>query len=275
MADPVWVAAWATVGAAVATAGTGVVIALQTVATRRSVQMSRILAVEAVKTRLDGRAPRLSVTFNAPFWPPFQLATHDVTVARGAQLPTGKEFRVPKDYPRLLLVDVWGRVHNYGATAWDVVVRRPLVVWPEELEIRPDRESWTTDEDPAAEAARAGMRRQFLLEVESTVVLQPGEGCGIRFAPQVAVADLFSASVAGTALATGTLIVDDGFDDGVIDTVTVELRGAALSRVIDDDGAVQLTGKSPGGEPPVQVQTAATTREYFVSKSRNEQLSQP
>ncbi len=86
-------------------------------------------------------------------------------------------------------------------------------------------------------------------------------------------ADLYSASVAGTALATGTLIVDDGFDDGVMDTVTVELRGAALSQVPDDGGAVQLTGTSPGGEPPVQVQTA-TTREYFVSKSRNEQLSQ-
>lgn len=86
-------------------------------------------------------------------------------------------------------------------------------------------------------------------------------------------ADLFSASVAGTALATGILTVDDGFDDGVMDTVTVELRGAALSRVIDDDGAVQLTGTSPGGQPPVQVQTAATTREYFVSKARNEQLS--
>jgi len=274
--EPVWLAAWATVGAALATAATGVVIALQTMATRRSVELSRTLAVEAVKARLDSRAPRLSVTFNTPFWPPFAVASHDVTVARGAQFLAGQEFRVPKDHSQILLFDVWGQVHNYGTTALDIVIHKPLVLWPEELQSPTPANGFpASNEALAAEAWKAAQRGRYMSARESTLVLQPGQGSGIRFAPQISLVDVVSASATGSDLALGVLTISDGFDDGVEDEVTVTLEGAALQRLADDDGAVRLTGTALSGEPPVRVQTAATVRNYFVSKKRKERLPSP
>lgn len=263
-----WVAAWATAVGAAATAISAGIIAAQTAATRRSVQVSQAVQLQSARARLDARAPRLSLTIGAVRWPPHHLASHDVTQARGAAVTVTEQFHLPGDGPRRLLLEAVGQLRNDGERTLSIEVAQPLMPWPAELEL-PDssRTSITSQLGVREEARRSRLRAQLQLASASTVVLAPQAVEPVRLRLNVAIADLVD-GLRGTAV---SLVVDDGFDEGVTDTYTFAVVGRALVPVPSDHAGYTIAGFSPDGRAPLHASTVVITRRYFFSKTpRNE-----
>lgn len=273
--DPAWFAAWATAVGAAATAITGVVIAFQTIATRRSVQVSQAVQLQSARARLDARAPRLSVSIGEVRWPPHRPADHDITRPRGAAVAAAEQFHLPGDASLTFLVEATGQLRNDGEHTVTIEVTQPLMPWPAELELPdPSLTSLTSQRDQREEGRRSQQRMRLQLAPSSTLVLAPGAVEPLRLCQKVSIADLAAAASNGTSVTLDPvrLIVDDGFDEGVTDTHTFTVAGAPMTPVPGDSAGYTISGLSSYGAPPLRATPAVISRRYFFSKAANTEI---
>jgi hypothetical protein len=271
----VWVAAWATVGGAVATAATGTFIVAQTIATRRSVEISQAVEVQSAKARLDARAPRLNLTIGPVRWPPHRPASHDVTVARGGSVAWDEEFRLPRDGRQRLVLEATGRLHNDGERTVTVEVIQPLMPWPRELDLPDQPGTAILSQRELREEQRKAEQRMRLQTAPSTkVTLDRGVTEHLRLRQEVSVADLAAASTDGkpVSLPVVELVVDDGFDEGLLDTHRFALVGHAMTRAFEDGAGFTITATNLQGQVPMYASSVVVTRRYFFSKSTGQEM---
>ena len=127
----------ATGASALVTMGTVVFIARQTAATnktadaavqaltvaREQTDLSRFLAIEAVKTRIDAGMPTLRLSLGPAAWPPLEASDYGDPQPVVATTP----FRLPRDGHRRLILRVPVDIFNEGDVAADL--RSNFTVW--------------------------------------------------------------------------------------------------------------------------------------------------
>ncbi len=246
----------ATGASALATTAAAIVVARQTIWTRRAVEvaeegtvLSRTMAVEATKTRLDVRAARISVTTNGPvLWPPFQPSSF----GKANQLEVGHEYILPRDAQSRVMLRLFLEVTNHEDY--------PVTITLNELR-HAEEEARTSL--PSEWTIPKGSTENFRFDTSRTVAEwvaihrgAHGEGIG---APE------FQATVRHS----------DPYDDGVIDSWLIIVAGFPVVPVVDKESHWEI---APERRPDIPSLPSAVglvrpmTRRYYVSKSQNTPL---
>jgi hypothetical protein len=229
--DAQTVTAYATAGAAIATAATAVVIAFQTVATRRSVRVAETLTLEAVKTRLDDQGPRVAVLvrerdrqYNGDtFYRGYRESAFELD---RIPVATNRQFDQRVDLERQVALPIFVTAVNSGSERIRVQLR-PVMGRAETLDVN-------IEPDGPLEIL-ADHSEQFAVTISQTVELWR------RYKLDDVVVEL---------------LVDDRRDNGVIDTWGVRV----VANLFDDAAAWAVTDYAPG------LRVLPRRRQYFLSK---------
>jgi len=248
--------ALATGASALATAIAAIVVARQTFWTRRAVEvaeegtvLSRTMAVEATKTRLDVRAARISVTANGPvLWPAFAPSSF----GEANQLEVGQEFILPRDAEFRVMLRLFLEITNHEDY--------PVSIGLQGL-------------SHAGEHARASLPSEWTISKGST---EPFRFDASRtVAEWVAIHRGSYVEGIGAPEFQATVGHSDPYDDGVIDSWLVIVAGFPLIPVPDKEGHWEI---APERRPDVPSLPSAVglvrpmTRRYYVSKKENTPL---
>lgn len=258
---------WSAVSA-VATAVSAMVVAAQTWFTRKAAEKTAAAAeathraamgteatlVEAVKARLDARAPRLRVFVEDPEHVPREPS------ASGGEpqpLPTSTTFRMPRDAEQLLLLRVSGWIINEGSDAAQVQLGNLTLVDEGTTEIR------------------------LRVLAANTILLRAGDLARFQLEEARPLSQWIDNWKAGNSypmvpppsIILGEVICSDSYDDGVLDRWRIELTGRPVAPIPKEEGGWQL--QLPPGMPPLDPPTAAVRpqpRTYYRSKEADELL---
>lgn len=239
----------ATALSAMGTCAAAVVVAAQTYFTRRAVEetalattVSKRMMAEAVKARLDARAPHISVTrVQDILWPPYEPSDF----GNAQQLPAGHEYHLPRDGSAVIQVRLHLSIANHSA--WPVRVLLEGIVpadWDEGA--RP----------PLSAEVAANTSRDFFALSTRTV------------AEWVAIAEGRRAGDPGPEAAGKITYVEDN-DESVMDIWDVLIGGTPLTPVPQQDGLWRLSDKpnaDPSGYSSIDGIVQIKRREYFLSR---------
>jgi hypothetical protein len=225
---------------------------------RETLQINRDVVLEAVKARLDSRAPRLKL-FVAPTnderarQRPSVLHTEDI----GAPWPMDREFRRDEDNYQQLTLGAQFEIENEGVVTAEVTVSGSV--------------NWLR---PPVSTVR-------LMNGAATVSLAPGQRCEFRIdetQPLQQWAEAWQARSSGNVDAvkiTAAVVCSDAFDDGVIDSWQLEMWCYPVEPRQGDRAAWLLRPcqVAVAPDPPVVAASIGKQRrEYFFSKEENRKI---
>jgi len=247
------------VAAAIGTIGSALFVAWQAYETRRAVKagqrgadLSRVMAIEAVKTRLDSRAPRLNV-IAAP-------TNNEVVYAESTmggepqQWPTGTPLQRSRDDSAGLVVGAQFEISNNG----DDTVEVSLI--------------------GSVRVLCSPMAPHRSLPGVTLVQLRPGEKCEFRLELSQRLAqwadewDAWRAQGTAGGVAPGSVICSDRYDDGVVDVWDLEVTCFPVTRVDGDLGKWRVRHGSEGDPPTVSALVQPKPRQYYLSKRTSQLL---
>jgi hypothetical protein len=239
---------------ALATAGSFVAIAWQAFLTRRAVEEQGEFQIEAVKTRLEHRGPRVSAQVDSVSPECYQPST----VSGGTPQPCKphQRFVLPADEnePLVLYADVTFR--NQGQGTATLHWKWPLAI---------ANEPWGR-----GRPAHSG-ERQYALGPNEKVTLRVAAS---RTVPEWAAnfghklgAEFLDRNP--TTISAEVRVVDE-FDEGIEDVYAIELSGQPLEQVPGESGAWRVAERSQ----PERISCRAyqSARLYWASRIRHEAL---
>ncbi len=272
IADAIW--RNPTEAAAIATAAALGVIAYQSWQTRlatesaelglamaeRSLRVSQSVAVEAEKSRLDQRAPRIAIERKPVYWPPFGPSPLSAGMPP-AQFDEGRIFRMPGQGSEILILRADGTVRNEGP--WSVRVHFNNAV------IRQQQpQHWDDDDELPWEPSRPEGYEKHLA---------PGESVDFRVEEPRTVGEWVENARArlqgkpAPMAIHAEIIVPDDFDNGVIDNFRIELGGCPLNPVHGETESWQIPACFPHNVP-IYFTVFALSRQYYRSKRKAQKL---
>lgn len=266
---------WTAIGS-VATAFAGLVVAWQAHETRKtaeetrntakaaadglqiardSLAVNRDLALEAIKNRLDTRAPRLKVSA-APT--SSERARHRTSVLHtgeaGQEWPRDREFQRSEDDHQPLTLGAQFELENEGADSLDVWVDGP-VNW-----LRPLGQNVTFT--PSRVTVKLAPRERCEFRLEATRPLHEWADAWENRSKE-------NDEVAG---ASGEVICSDSFDDGVIDRWRLDTWCYPVEPKLGDLAGWVLRPHAIGEDPEPPVVSAHVgrlRRDYYFSKEED------
>lgn len=208
-----------------------------------SLEVTRQLAAEAVRTRIDAGMPALNVTVTGDTDTQGFLSrsvTVGYTDVTWASAPAGTEFALPRDAGVLLCARGTAVVENASSRTVEL---HCTYMW----QGRRDRERLTID---------PGNTGAFAFQVWRSVhEWVEGRGAGFM-------------SLGGTTYGTDLAVVyEDPSDTGANEGWELVVEGSPLEEVPGLQGAFRI----PDGRPDVTFRMVRR-RDYFLSKSRNQPL---
>jgi hypothetical protein len=257
----------------VATALSVVVIALQAWYTRRATEAAEgtlqeglaalataeQTALEVARSRLDARAPTITISLAIPEWPPSRPPQFQDSQAQ----PIGYDvvYRRPRDDDQMVMLSAIGVIRNESTFTVELAASN-LCFQRTSPPAYADSDAWEYPPSIRKLVLGPGESERFCLRearsvaawienVDAGAVGEPG--------PQVIVAEI---------------ICSDRFDNGTVDNHRLELSGRPLTAVPHEAGGytlVRQTPESPG--LPVASSVRPMSRRYFHSKSRNEEFA--
>ncbi|MFI8288611.1 hypothetical protein ACIGBL_05640 [Streptomyces sp. NPDC085614] len=243
--------AWTAVSA-IATAAAFLVVSWQAILTRKALDLSQGVALDAAWARLDNGAPQVSVHLEDPKWPLWAHSQHGMPCN---EWPRGHQWHFPRDEWQSLVLQAVVVVENRssrqikGRFEGDLIVEqdaRPVAA-PSPVLI------------PAADGDTPHVMRVYLQKTLTAKELSENH----------------LADEAGQDLphrAVGTITLHDDRDNGVVDTWTISLTGCPL-RPHENLGNVwvevgdNLTG-DPGRRSLTYERLPNRKRTYWVSRER-------
>jgi len=254
MADWTQVAAIGTAVGSGATAVSAAIIAWQAYETRRSVRasrdglaLSRSMSVEATKTRLDARAPRLRVLFRSSYDDPVRAWGGS---GEPEPWPTSEILRQPKHDRQRFVLAAEFVVMNEGDRSVEISLTGPIN-W-----------SFRDGRDPSNDA----------------IVLPPGKSNAFWLRDVRPLSDwvqnwqAYERGVAPSQVVVGEVICSDPYDEGVVDRWRLNLICYPFEPVPDETGAWRA--RTEVGEPRVvTAHVPPQRRQYYVSKRDGQVLN--
>lgn len=239
------------------------VVTWQSVETRRSANASRNAvdsanaaltltrqqAAEAVRARIDAATPQITVHApNGADWPPVQPNPHYGRPPQRILAET--QFRTPQQNDEPIMVRVLTAITNNSQ-------QRVMI---------------NMDELRTLHNERVGQAH-----------LEPGATASVLAVAVHTVSEWIerlNADLAGTPLPPDVTVItyDDPADTGAVDTWTIPIIGCPIEPIPELDGVwrrASLPARGTELTPPVEVGPIARDRQYWLSKSANEQLSGP
>jgi hypothetical protein len=267
--DAAWTAGTAAITTMIVLAYQGWQVQESTAVSAQALVIGLAAAIEAEKRRLDGKAPRIRVSLDAPDWPPTGGRLH--VGAEPTQLAEGHVFRLPKNAGDRLGLWVQGRVSNEGTQTVDVELRglRHWVELPGVPSDTPGRSPWSepgTFRQPLAPGETICFRLQGECPVSEWKVSYEAE----QYNRSRKAGELPMALPAGVG---GVVVVDDGDDNGVVDTWSLSLSGCPLEPVPDEYGAWHVPSVLRD-RLPIRARVSPRQRAYWRSKIRGHELPQ-
>ncbi len=181
---------------------------------RKTTRLTRDIALDSLRGRLDDQAPQVEVLVQNVSWPPL-MASSD---SWPDPWPTTTTWRFPRDEEQQLLLSAQVVVKNHS----DRVVR-----------VEYDGDLF----GPAGERPRRMTSQAILPHVDLPVVLQGGAALK-QWARNH---DLEQQGRPHEAVVRGTITMHDDRDQGVTDTWDLELSGSPIVPEPDLDGTWRLT----------------------------------
>ena len=225
---------------------------------RESLKTSRNVVLEATKTRLDSRAPRLKVSA-APT--DSERARHRTPVLHrgdiGPEWPRDQEFRRNGDDHQPLTLGAQFEIENEGDVTVDLSIDGSV--------------NWLRPSPPAV---------RFKPSV--SVTLAPGQRCEFRLEETRPLHQWIEAwenrpkESQELPHIVGEVTCDDSFDDGVIDRWRLEAWCYPIEPRPGDIAAWVLRPQGVGQDPKPPIVTARVgkvRRKYFFSKEKNEPIT--
>ena len=228
------VTAWSTLGLAVATLVVVIIALVQARLTREAVAAAQADSREAIKARIDQRAPHVTFVIRSAAFATFAW-TEDVV------------HGVPVDESRSEVASLacWVHAANEGRS-------RGLVFLPPGTVV-----AGPGDSIPASATARPAEPPP-----ERSITLGPGEQCLLLVEVSKPVAEwieLAKAARGHRPLTQENLNVSDTFNEGIIDTTLLEFHGCPI----------HVQGELPlwGNDHPYDVNLSLTNRNYAFEES--------
>lgn len=262
---PTWFAAWATAAAALATAGTAILIWRQVVAgneavkvatraleaTRRQHRQSLYTTTETIKARIDANMPKITVTLPAGVrWPPeFPSSAMSTTMEK---VSFTQELKTHMDMSRRFIVTAEVRVQNEGDKTTEVVFFSPLYHYA--------KDEWGNELYPN------------LQEPINGATLKPGDDVRGAFVTDWQMRQWVKVLEQRERNETQDVNwldigYSDSLDTGAHDTQRIILSGTILVRVGDSRELFVVPNA-----PSVTASVQPTLRKYWLSRNSNQPL---
>ncbi|MFC7596414.1 hypothetical protein ACFQU3_13935 [Terrabacter sp. GCM10028922] len=245
----------ATALSAIGSCAAAIVVAAQTYFTRRAVEetaaatiVSKRMMGEAVKARLDARAPHITVTRAQDIlWPPYEPSDF----GEAQPLPPGHEYHLPRDGSSRIQARLHLSITNHAS--WPVTLLLEGIVpagWNEQKA------------PPAAAEVSPNASEDFFALATRTV------------AEWVMIAEGRRAGDPGPETAASVTYVEDD-DEAVMDRWDVLIGGTPLTPVPQQDGLWRLSDgprSDLSGHSAIDGLVQIKRREYFLSRRNNLKL---
>lgn len=214
--------------------------------TASAVGATRDLAVEGIKTRLDARAPHITVLVKLPDWPWLEPSDY------GAPNPIpAQQYRIPRDASRPIMIRASGSIINDGTTHARVMLY--------------DGVELVTPLPDAGGGAH---------------LLAPGETAPLVFQRQRPISEWIVACEKSSDAPPQSKLefqvsVLDSFDEGISDTIIVELQAYPVEPVPGLDGSWQIKNVVAAVPPAVLPYGSVVyprTRRYWRSIAQQQEL---
>jgi hypothetical protein len=229
------VTAWSTLGLAVATLVVVIIALQQARLTREAVAAAQADSREAIKARIDQRAPHVTFVIRSAAF---------ATVGWSEDVVAGAPVDQPLDVVASL--GCWVHAVNEGRS-------RALVFLPPGSVV-----AGSEDSIPTSAAAKPSEPPP-----ERSITLGPGEDCRVLVEVSRPIAEWIDTAKAARGhrppLTEENLNVSDTFNEGIIDTTLLEFRGCPVR--MQGDVAVW------GGGHPYEVTLSLTNRNYAFEES--------
>ena len=262
-----------TEAAAIATAWALVVIAYQSWQTRaaaaaaergliaadRSIAVTQALAAEAEKARLEQRAPMLRLLCSPAEWPP--SSKERLTDLEAGRYQEGQIFRMPGDAGKPIVLRAAAKLRNEGGRTVHVTVQNALAQRTNFADAGKEIISVWEPIRPGGYSQMLAPNDELPLIVQE---LHPASDW-------VENAKARQRGEPGKVAILAEIIADDGFDNGVIDNLYLELGGFPLEPVAGETDSWQIPACLPYNVP-LHFTAPAQLRRYYRSKRANQEL---
>ncbi|MFF4732913.1 hypothetical protein ACFY3M_48345 [Streptomyces mirabilis] len=246
---------WTAIGS-IGTALALIGVIWQAMLTRQALEVSRLTALDAIRTRLDSEAPKVTLRLETPGWPPLAWTPMGMPVT---PWPNSQEWNFPRDrdHHRIVLQQVL-ELKNLSDQRVQVRCVGDLVV---------------ADDDRRPRAA-------------GVIVLEPGENSEKVYLQRDftigELAENFTAEQAGHELphrVSGTVTVEDDRDNGNTDRWDLLLTGCPVHSDPERDGVWRVAPHhltEGSGLRTLQYELVpARQRTHWLSRAQNRKLPEP